>query len=52
MHSYVILEVDSVSIALALTSTLTLLIVSGIHFLGVIGKGWITLTLWRLRLHS
>ena len=43
-----ILEFNSVSITL----TLTLLIVMGINFLGVIGEGWVTLTLWRLHLHS
>ena len=31
--------------SVSITLTLTLLIVFGINFLGVIGNGWITLTL-------
>ena len=47
-HSEMMLEFDSVLVTL----TLALLIVFGSIFLGVVGNGWITLTLWRLHLHS
>ena len=47
-HSQKILEFNSVLITLALT----LLLAVGTNVLAVIGDGWMTLTLWRLHLHS